>query len=494
MRKRTYGFWVVIVLAAFVAGMMISVRGDLVGEIRAGIFGKDADSGEVAADSIVTGNPFVSIAKEVSPAVVNISTTRIVKGREGQYFRDRRGQKGPWEDFFGEDFFDRFFKGAPEQGTKRRSLGSGFIIDKEGYILTNNHVVEKADDIKVILADGEEFHAEVIGRDPSTDIALIKIEDHDDLPTVRLGDSDALEVGEWVMAIGNPFGLQHTVTVGVVSAKGRTIGAGPYDNFIQTDASINPGNSGGPLINIRGEVIGINTAIIASGQGIGFATPINMAKENVDQLKETGHVTRGWMGVQIQALDEDLAETFGLEEAAGALVAGVIEGDPADRAGIKRGDIILEFDGQKVEDNRALVKIVGATPVDKEVVIKLIREGEEMSLTMKIAERQDPGEEAVSQEAGEEKMGITVQDITPDLAENLGLKSSNGVIVSDVEIGGPAEEGGLTRGDVILEINRETIKDTDDFHRVVSAVKSGDVILFLLQRNGATTFQTVKIE
>jgi serine protease Do len=491
-QKNVIGWGLVLVVCAFLAGMLVSVKTDLVGDIQASWSKSEGESKNSPAGEAVS-NPFVDIAKQDSPAVVNINTTRIIKSGGKQQFRDFRG-RNPFEDFFGEDFFDRYFKGMPEGETKQRSLGSGFIIDHEGHVLTNNHVVEKADDINVTLASGEEYRAKVIGRDRSTDIALIKIDDEDDLPVAKLGDSDLLEVGEWVMAIGNPFGLKHTVTVGVVSAKGRTIGAGPYDDFIQTDASINPGNSGGPLINIKGEVVGINTAIIASGQGIGFAIPINKAKEIVDQLKETGHVTRGWMGVQIQPLTEELAESFGLEEAVGALVAGVIEGDPADKAGILRGDIIIEFDGKKIESDRDLVNIVGSTPVDKEVKIKLIREGKEVVVDLKVSLRAEPGEEMIARETGEEKLGITVQDITKELADSMGLESTDGVLVSDVNVGGAADDGGVRRGDVILELDRQPVTDTEKFQEIVSGLEEGQVVLVLVHRNNATTFLTMKLE
>jgi len=281
----------------------------------------------------------------MSPIVVNISTTKTFK-MEGRS-RSPRGNSHPFERFFGEDdFFRRFFEEMPERELKQRSLGSGFIISPDGYIFTNNHVVEKADKIKVKLSNGKEYDAAVKGRDPRTDIALIKINPEGSLPAAKIGDSDKLRVGDWVVAIGNPFGLDHTVTVGIVSAKGRVIGAGPYDNFIQTDASINPGNSGGPLINLAGEVVGINTAIVAHGQGIGFAIPVNMAKEILNDLKSKGKVTRGWLGVSVQDITDDIAKGLKLKDQAGALVTEVFEGDPADKAGIKQGDIIRKWTGR----------------------------------------------------------------------------------------------------------------------------------------------------
>ena len=278
---------------------------------------------------------FTDLAKRMKPSVINIRSTKLVKNT-GRGFWSPFSPKGPFRDFFGDEFFERFFDEMPPREFPQNSLGSGFIIDEQGYILTNNHVIEKADKIKVILSDEKEFDAEVMGRDPKTDIALIKIEATKPLQPVTMGNSDELQVGEWVIAIGNPFGLEHTVTAGIVSAKGRVIGSGPYDDFIQTDASINLGNSGGPLINMRGEVIGINTAIIAGGPGIGFAIPINMAKQILSQLKEKGEVTRGWLGVMIQKVTPELAKQFGLEKSEGALVAQVMEDSPAEKAGIKR--------------------------------------------------------------------------------------------------------------------------------------------------------------
>ena len=292
------------------------------------------------------------------------------------------GERDPFE-----EFFERFFGGEnPQREFRRRSLGSGFIINREGYIVTNNHVVENASDIKVSLSDKEEHDAKVIGRDPKTDVALIKIEAKKDLPAVALGDSSKLRVGEWVIAIGNPFGLGHTVTTGIVSAKGRIIGAGPYDDFIQTDASINPGNSGGPLFNMNGEVVGINTAIIASGQGIGFATPINVAKDLLVQLREKGRVVRGWLGVQVQRVTPELAKSFGLDRERGALVADVMADTPAAKAGIERGDIIVEFNGRKIEEMNDLPRVVAATPPDADVPMKLLRKGQEKVVQVKVAE------------------------------------------------------------------------------------------------------------
>lgn len=353
---------------------------------QGGCKGKQSNTGTSTTETNteVIGFPqsFADLVEKVKPAVVNISTETTVR-IPGNPFRHFFGpdEEGP----FG-DFFKRFFGDIPDRELKQQSLGSGFIIDKDGYIITNNHVVEGADEIKVKLADKREFKAKVVGRDPKTDLALIKISSiFKDLPTLPLGDSDKIRVGDWVLAIGNPFGLEHTVTQGIISATGRVIGSGPYDNFLQTDAPINPGNSGGPLINLKGEVIGINTAIIASGQGIGFAIPSNMAKTVITQLKEKGKVIRGWIGVSIQTLTPELAQSFGLKETRGALVADVVPGGPADKAGLKRGDIIISFDGKEINEMSELPKIVAETPIGKTVNVKIIRNGKEKILKMTIA-------------------------------------------------------------------------------------------------------------
>ncbi len=326
---------------------------------------------------------FADLAEQVSPAVVNISTVKVV-----------RVPGTPWH-FFGPDerdpllreFLRRFFGDIPDRELRQRSLGSGVLIDSKGHIITNNHVVAQAEEILVNMADGREFKANVIGRDPRTDIALIKISTPvRDLSFLTFGDSNRIRVGDWVLAIGNPFGLEHTVTKGIISATGRAIGAGPYDNFLQTDAPINPGNSGGPLINLKGEVIGINTAIIPAGQGIGFAIPSNMAEAIIKQLKDKGRVVRGWIGVSIQTVTPEIMRHFGLKEPKGALVADVAPRSPADRAGIKRGDVIVMLDGKKIEKTGDLTRFVAKTPVGKSVTAKVIRDRREINLKVTVAE------------------------------------------------------------------------------------------------------------
>ena len=353
-------------------------------------------------------------------------------------------------------------------------------------MVTNNHVIEDADQIKVKLKDEREFDAKIVGRDPNTDIALLKIESGENLPTVKLGDSNALKVGEWVVAIGSPFGLEHTVTAGIVSAKGRVIGSGPYDDFIQTDASINPGNSGGPLLNMKGEVIGINTAIIASGQGIGFAIPINMAKDIIVALKNEGEVTRGWLGVAIQDLNADMAEYYGLENKQGVFVADVFEGDPADTAGIKPKDIILEVNGKKIETARQLTSLIAGIPVGESASIKILRDGKEKTIKVKIAKR---SEEKLAARARpreqEEEFGIRVSDLTPEIMQRFNTDETSGVIVIDVENGSKGEEADVRVGDIIKEINRRPVKNIDDYEKILNQLSSGKTVNLFIRRKNA---------
>jgi serine protease Do len=363
-------------------------------------------------------------------------------------------------------------------------------MSRDGYVLTNNHVVEDADQIKVKLANGKEYEGKIVGRDSKTDLALVKIEGASDLHPLKLGNSEDLKVGSWVVAVGSPFGLEQTVTAGIVSAKGRVIGSGPYDNFIQTDASINPGNSGGPLINMKGEVVGINTAIIASGQGIGFAIPINMAKEIAPQLQEKGHVTRGWLGVSIQEVTPELATSFGLKEMKGALVAQVVSGSPAEKAGIAQGDVILEFDGKEVSDSKDLPRIVASTPVGKAVTIKLSRDGKVLDRQVKVGEMEEKAEVAKAP-SSHKPLGITVQNVTPEIAKGLGLKKDTGVVVTGVEPGSPAANAGIQTGDVIREVNRKPVKDVEDFVQKIEKAKDQDNILLFLQRGQNNLFAAV---
>ncbi len=429
---------------------------------------------------------FSDLAEEVSPAVVNIRTESTSKDGGGRvyehFFNSPFGQNEPFN-----DFFEKFFSPHQQRPHKQRSLGSGFIIDKKGFIVTNNHVVENADEIVVKLKSGEDFSAEVIGTDPNTDLALLRIEADQDLPFLEIGDSDQLKVGQWVVAIGSPFGLEQTVTAGIVSAKGRVIGAGPYDDFIQTDASINPGNSGGPLLSLKGRVVGINTAIVASGQGIGFAIPANLAKNIITQLKDKGEVTRGWLGVRIQPVDEKIAEYYDLDQEKGALVTEVFEGDPADEAGILPQDIILKVNGKQITDNRELSSIIANIPVGEKITIELLRDGRKKTMTVKIAERDDgkvargPGQEGV-----ESSLGMEVDDITGEIARKLNLSDTAGVYVKDVARDSKAARIGVRPGDVIREINRKKIGDKNDYRKIMDDIKTGETVQMVIRKPNGT--------
>jgi serine protease Do len=447
-------------------------------------------SAQTAGTMPASPGSFSGLVKEARDSVVNISTVKII--RREQMFESPFGRDDPFS-----DMFERFFGDRIPRESRQTSLGSGFIIDKDGFILTNNHVVERTDEIKVMLANGTEYDAEIVGRDPKTDLALIRIEAEEDLKPLPMGDSEELEVGDWVLAIGNPFAFNHTVTAGIVSAKYRNLGAGAYDNFIQTDASINPGNSGGPLLNTQGEVVGINSAIVSQSGGsigIGFAIPINMAKDLLPQLKK-GKVIRGWLGVMIQGITPELKESFELKEEEGALVSEVTLGGPADEAGIKEGDVIVTFDGKKIQEMSDLPMIVASTPVGKIVTVEVIREGKKKRFDVKIAELEEGIEEGETQEEEKRDLGMTVDEITPSMARQLGLSDERGVVVVRVESNSPAEKAGIARGDVIREINREPVNDVETYKEKIRQHKKGDVILFHVKKQGGPTlFVPLKVK
>ena len=435
---------------------------------------------------------FSQLAEKAKPSVVNIRTVRTVKGG-GRVFEHFFGSPfGDNKQF--EDMLPPSFRNQPAPDYKQRSLGSGFIIDENGYIVTNNHVIEDADQIKVKLSEGDEYDAEVVGRDPNTDLALIKISANGSLTALPLGDSKKLKVGSWVTAIGSPFGLEQTVTAGIVSAKGRIIGSGPYDDFIQTDASINPGNSGGPLINMAGEVVGINTAIIAHGQGIGFAIPINLAKGIVKQLKESGEVTRGWLGVGIQELTPELAEYYNMKGEKGVLVTHVYEGDPADKGGIKPKDVIISVGGKPVDTPKELSMEIANSPVGEKVKIELIRDGKQKTVKVQLAKRDDKNLLAQNQPKSGTYLGLNTETLTSELARRLGFsENETGVLVTGVESGSKADAAGLKRGDLIKEVNHEPIENESEFRQQVDSVKSGDAIKILVKR-GNYGFFVVNME
>ena len=429
---------------------------------------------------------FSELAEAARPGVVNIRTVKTIRGGSpvfrhffGSPFG---GERQPFEEFFGP-----FMGEGPQRDFKQRSLGSGFLIDGEGFIVTNNHVIEDADQIKVILSDNREFDAEVVGRDPKTDLALIRIQGAQNLQPLQLGDSEALKVGTWVLAIGSPFGLEQTVTAGIVSAKGRIIGSGPYDDFIQTDASINPGNSGGPLLNMAGEVVGINTAIVASGQGIGFAIPVNMAKGIIEQLKDKGAVTRGWLGVGIQDLTPELADYYGLKSQKGVLVTQVFEGDPADQAGIRVNDIIVSVDGRPVSTGRELSSLIANTAVGQRTTVELIRDGSTQSVTVTLAKRDDDETTpAPARSRDGDEMGIEVTDLDSDIARRFGIDAQEaGVLVTNVKEDSLAHKADLRPGDIIKEINRTVVNDRSDYLRLMKQHKDKDPLQVLVKRRNA---------
>jgi len=428
---------------------------------------------------------FAAIAKKTMPVVVNISTL--------SQRTPRSGSNDPIE-----DFFNRFFGETPPKENSQRSLGSGILISKDGEILTNYHVVRNADTIKVKLADQSEYEARLIGKDDRTDLALIKIRrSGGNLPFAKLGSSSQLDVGDWVMAIGNPFGLEHTVTAGIVSAKGRVIGAGPYDNFIQTDASINPGNSGGPLINAEGEVIGVNSAIFSQSGGnvgIGFAIPGDLAKKVADQLRKNGRVIRGWLGVRAQDVSPTLASALGLTRNPNdtVLVTEVAEKSPAAEAGIKTGDIILEFNGKAVPKSHDFPGVIADISPGQKVTLKYFRDKKEQSVAVRIGELNEDSEANQPSEARDPDLGLRVQRITPEAARRLGLSSAKGVLVVEVQPGSPADLVGIEPADVIREVNQRAVTNVKEFERATRQGRRGDRILLLVQRGDNAVFFAVK--
>jgi serine protease Do len=449
------------------------------------------------------------LVKRVMPTVVNVAVVQEVKtsglpfegGPEdapggGEGGQGEQGNPfGPNSPFGANPFeqFRRFFGQIPHQ-FKQHGLGSGVIVSPDGYILTNNHVVGHADEIHVTLMDKREFTAKVVGKDPKTDLALIKIDTKQPLPYVALGDSDKTQVGDWVLAIGNPFGFNLTVTAGIVSAKGRVLG-GSYDNFIQTDASINPGNSGGPLFDTQGRVIGINTAIYSStgsNAGIGFAIPVDLAKSVMQQLKEHGKVIRGWLGVEIQEVTPELAKSFGLSTPSGALVAGVQKDGPAAKAGIQRGDVIVKFDGQAVNNEHELPEMVAQTPLRKTVPVEIMRNGKHVTLNATIAELKE--EQLASARGNEEpgsNWGLAVQELTPEIAQQLGVQTTKGVVIRQVKPDSAAADAGLQAGDIVLEVDHKKIGTVDDFISTAKQAQNDKKPALLLVQRGNSTLYTV---
>ncbi|MEW6734597.1 MAG: DegQ family serine endoprotease [Acidobacteriota bacterium] len=452
---------------------------------------KDAPLPEQAVSPVELSTTFRKIARAVKPAVVNISTVQKVKGGAMSGFPQIPG-------------FQFDFPGAPQQPFKQRGTGSGVIVTTDGYVVTNNHVVGKADEIEVKLSDGRKFKGKVVGKDELTDIAVVKIEGNN-LPTANLGDSDVMEQGDWVVAIGSPFGLEQTITAGIISAKGRHVGRSQYNNFIQTDASINPGNSGGPLVNMSGQVVGINTMIFSESggnQGIGFAVPSNLVRSVYDQLVSRGKVVRGYLGVTIGEVTPEQVKNLNLTVSEGAFVNDVQSDSPAARAGIQSGDVIVGFDGKPIKDHHQLTSLVAETPVGRQAEIKFIRDGKPQTTRVTIVERdrrvdqigenpfEEEGNSPESESAG--KLGLSASNLSEDQTANLRIK--NGAVIDQIVPGGPAAEAGLQRGDIIHKVNTQPIRSVSDLSAVLKTLKSGDSITLQVERSGRLFFATLTIE
>jgi len=472
----------VLLIGFLLGGVSFYLLGEFTG--KRGVY-QPSKAPTVPKQLIDTSRAFSEIAASISPSVVNISTTKVVRRDATPFF----------------DLFNPFRDFKAPKKWKEQSLGSGVIVSQDGFIVTNNHVIEQADEIRVTLLDKRSFKARLIGADPKTDIAVVKV-DAKDLPAIRWGDSDRLQVGEFVLAVGNPFGLSHTVTMGIISAVGRAnVGIADYEDFIQTDAAINPGNSGGPLVNIKGELIGITTAIFSKSggyQGIGFAVPANMVRHVMDQLEQKGKVTRGWLGVTIQEMTPELSQQFGLKDAYGALIGDVAKGSPADKAGIKRGDIILEFNGKKVQEVGNLRNMVAQSKVGSEVSLLIQRAGKTYPYKVVISElpretvESSPGS-APDEPAFEGLGGISVIELTKEAARQLGLhRDEKGVVIIRVEPGSAAEEAGLRKGDVIQEIDRKKVDGLKDYDRAVSGVRPGNSALLFINRGGKRFYITLR--
>jgi serine protease Do len=435
------------------------------------------------------GGTFASIADAIKPAVININTVSRATGPQG---------RTPFEEYFGEEFFRRFFGEVPER-IPQRSLGSGVIVDPSGIALTNAHVVDKATEIEIVTLDGGKHRAKVIGMDKKTDLAVLRLDDgKGTFKYARLGDSDRMQVGDWVLAVGSPFGLQATVTAGIISAKARQLDQGPFDDFLQTDAAINPGNSGGPLVNMQGEVVGINTAIVAGGSGIGFAIPSNMARKIYTELRDKGRVTRGWLGVSIQPLTPDLARSFGSKDAKGVLINEVMPDSPAARAGLKPGDILLEFEGRPMEGPGDLQRAVGLFSPDRSAKVKILRDQAEKTVEIKIGQAPDERQAQQQQQRpgggkARSMLGLEVRPVTPEIARQLNLRTTDGVIVVRVEDGTPAAEAGVQRGDVVKQLNGQNVKTMADFERLTQGMKEGDPLTVLLQRGAMSLYVAFRV-
>ena len=476
---------ILVALASLAAGLLLATGVGLTQRATAERFWTEPQ-GNPGADVAIPGRPesFAALVKGIKGAVVNINTTKKIRLPKDHPDLDTPSpeRRDP------HDFFDRFF-GGRERDLNQRNMGSGVILHPDGYIITNEHVVADTEAIQVRLSTGKQYRAEVIGKDPKTDLALIKIRPEAPLPVVPMGDSDRLEVGDWVLAIGNPFGFDHSVTAGIVSGKGRVLGAGPYDDYIQTDAAINPGNSGGPLFNLRGEVVGITTAIIPRSQ-FGFAIPSNQAKRVLLQLKERGKVTRGWLGVVVKQVPSSVAGSPDLMETQGALVSEVLSDSPAGRAGIRPGDVILQFGRRPVREVRDLPRMVAETPVGSEAEVGIQRDGKAMTVRIRLGELRD--DRLARLRPQEAPFGLAVQDLSRELAKELGVPPGQGIAVARVSPGSPADEAGIRPGDVILEVNHRPVKARDEFETVLQQQSGESSLLFLVRRRDSTRFIAMK--
>jgi serine protease Do len=494
-RSRTIASFFSVAMAAMLLGAVVTTQIQRPQTAQAHPAEPAAVADAARLQGPITFDTFRDIARKETAGVVNISTSKVIKR-----------SRDPFRDFFGDDTLDRFFgpQGGPQSGPRNQtqtSLGSGFVIEKDGYILTNRHVIDGADKIDVTLANGKKFEGKLVGKDARTDVAVVKIESKEPLTVLEMGDSDQAEVGEWVMAIGNPFGLDRSVTVGVVSFKGRSLqlSLGTGIDMIQTDAAINPGNSGGPLLNTRGQVIGINTLIYTQGApqsaGVGFAVPINIAKEILPQLREKGKVVRGWLGIQIQTVTEDMAKSLKMAEAKGAIVSDVTASSPAEKAGVKPGDVIVGVDGRKVENNNDLSRYIASRAPGATVKLDVNREGQPKTISVALGTFPDENEKAEDEEGRKGKLGMTLRDLSPDLAERLELpRTTKGVMVMDVEAGEAAEQAGLQKGDVIVSVNGSSVSDVDSFEAEIAKAKADGLARLRVRRAGSHLFLVLRLK
>lgn len=495
-QKKWTGFSLILIAAGIIIGLVIAAEFNIIRNSNADTAQETSqttstkeDDQEVGKSSVeildAISNAFADVAEKVNPSVVTISTKTVIKNRQGS----------PFSEFFGDDFFKRFFNspGGPQGEFVQQGLGSGVIVKENGVILTNNHVVDNADDIFVSFLDDQELEATVIGTDSNTDLAVIKIEAKD-LPAIKLGDSDALRVGQWVLAIGSPLQseLAHTVTAGIVSAKGRSgVGVSRFQDYIQTDAAINPGNSGGPLVNLKGELVGINTAIATrtgGNMGIGFAIPSKLAEKVTTDILEKGRVIRGWLGVGIQNISPELAENFDIDKTEGVIVTEIMKDSPAEKAGIKVEDVILAINSEKIKNVTQLSTKVGSTDPGTKMDLKILRDGDEKAISVTIGEFPADQKQAIAQKKNIQNLGFSVSDLTPDLQRRYDIDDDEGIVITNVEGNSDSYKAGLREGDVILKLDRKTVESVDDFYNKLEKVESDQPIALYIKRGDKKLF------